>query len=372
VSLNLDVLIAGAGPAGLATALAVRLAGMSLMVLDRRRPPLDKACGESTMPAGVAALGNLGIPLRDRQAIPFRGIRFIKDGIFAEGRFVESFALGIRRTTLSQLLLERALSLCVTVRWGARIERRTNCSVRVANDTFHFKWLVGADGHNSQTRSLASIRPVNIHRRLGVSQHYKVDPWTDLVEVYWHERGQAYVTPIAFDETKVVLMGNDETLRITDVAELFPGLRDRLARAEPVGKPQYGVTASFGLRTITRNRTILIGDASGSVEAITGNSLSPALCQSLLLARALVRDDLNSYAVAHRRLLRIPQIMGRLLLAMGRRGWLQGRVAAALADESTAFTGLLAVHTEQISVLSVKRSIVAGLLVGSLLHEAGS
>ena len=50
-----DVIVVGGGPAGLAVAVNARLAGMSVTVLDRRRPPLDVACGEGVMPEGVAA-----------------------------------------------------------------------------------------------------------------------------------------------------------------------------------------------------------------------------------------------------------------------------------------------------------------------------
>jgi 2-polyprenyl-6-methoxyphenol hydroxylase-like FAD-dependent oxidoreductase len=72
-----DVLVVGARPAGLAAAIAARLQGLGVVVVDGARPPTDKACGEGLMPDGVAALERLGVVLGDDDVFPFHGIRFI-------------------------------------------------------------------------------------------------------------------------------------------------------------------------------------------------------------------------------------------------------------------------------------------------------
>jgi len=102
-----DLVIAGGGPAGLATAIAARLRGFQVIVLDRARPPLDKACGEALMPDGVAVLEGLGVDLRGVDSHPFRGIRYIDDLILAEGVFPGVPGLGVRRTELHGALRRR-------------------------------------------------------------------------------------------------------------------------------------------------------------------------------------------------------------------------------------------------------------------------
>ena len=52
-----EVLVVGGGPAGLATAIAARLRGLEVDVLDRRSPPIDKPCGEGLMPSGRLKIG---------------------------------------------------------------------------------------------------------------------------------------------------------------------------------------------------------------------------------------------------------------------------------------------------------------------------
>src|SRR5580658_6309391 len=71
-----DVVIIGAGPAGIAAAIAARQVGFRTTVLDARVPPMDKPCGEGILPHGVAALRTLGVHLDASVAVPFVGIRF--------------------------------------------------------------------------------------------------------------------------------------------------------------------------------------------------------------------------------------------------------------------------------------------------------
>ena len=115
-----DLAIVGGGPAGLATAIEARLAGLSVAVLDRRRPPLDKACGEGLMPDAVSRLAALGVEVAGR---PFRGIRYLDGATAAEGTFPGPPGMGVRRTALHAALVRRAEEVGVALRWGAHPRR---------------------------------------------------------------------------------------------------------------------------------------------------------------------------------------------------------------------------------------------------------
>ena len=99
---DVDLLVAGGGPVGLAVAIGARAAGLSVAVVEPRAVPVDKACGEGLMPAAVAALGRLGVPVTGR---PFVGIRYLSPGRAVAANFRAGPGLGVRRTTLHAALL---------------------------------------------------------------------------------------------------------------------------------------------------------------------------------------------------------------------------------------------------------------------------
>ena len=63
MNIRSEIIVVGAGPAGIVAAIAAQKRGKQVIVLDARKPPIDKPCGEGILPQGVAALKSLGISL---------------------------------------------------------------------------------------------------------------------------------------------------------------------------------------------------------------------------------------------------------------------------------------------------------------------
>ena len=124
----------------------------------------------------------------------------------------------------------------------------------------------------------------------------------------------------------------------------FPQLARRLGSAVVTGHGRGAVTMMQKLRHVQRENVALIGDASGSVDAITGEGLALGFRQALALADALERGDLSRYEAAHRKLARRPALMGRLMLVLDGRPRLRERTLRALASDARVFARLLAVH----------------------------
>ena len=95
---------------------------------------------------------------------------------------------------------------------------------------------------------------------------------------------------------------------------------------------------------VARGSVALIGEASGSVDAITGEGMALAFQQAIALGEALAAGDLAPYQAAHRRIGRLAGGMARLMLAMDRRPWFRRRVLRAFAAEPLLFPRLLAIH----------------------------
>jgi flavin-dependent dehydrogenase len=341
-----DVFVVGGGPAGLAVAIATRLKGFDVVVADVRRPPIDKPCGEGLMPDSFAALRRLGVTLDDvEQSFPFRGIRFHGSGVSVAAVFPEGPAVGIRRTRLHEILIQRAQEAGVSMFWGTRVNGVQGETVLLDGAAVRSRWVIGADGQNSRVRRWADLDAArHDSARYGFRRHYSVAPWTDHMEIYWGSGCQIYVTPVSSREVCVAVISRDSHLRFDNALPQFPELDSRLARASAFTVEHGSVSASRRLRRVFRHQTILIGDASGSVDAITGEGLSLSFHQSIALANALLDDDLEAYQAAHRRLMRRPAFMAGLMLSLDKFPWLRSPVLGAMAFEPVIFEKLLAVH----------------------------
>jgi flavin-dependent dehydrogenase len=352
--LSTDVFIAGGGPAGLAAGIAIRRRGLRVLLADPARPPIDKACGEGLMPNTVASLRLLGVKLCPGDAIPFRGIRFINGAETADGAFAEGYGLGIRRTVLHKALAERAVEAGVQCLWGERVTKIAPGEVWLDSRRVRCRWIIAADGQNSQVRKWAWLdrgRPQQI--RYGFRQHFCVSPWTDFVEVHWGNNCQIVVTPVRPDEVCLVATSGSPRIRLKEALVQCPEIVRRLKGESAITRDLGAITALRVLRTVHWDQIALVGDASGSVDSLTGEGLGLAFRQAEALAEAIACNHLARYQAAHRRINRFPEIMSRLLLALGNRPKLRRHTILALAKEPHLFARLLAVHTGTFSPSTV-------------------
>jgi flavin-dependent dehydrogenase len=342
-----DVLIVGGGPAGLATAIRARLAGLTATVLDRAVPPIDKACGEGLMPDAVARLREIGVEPR---GVPFRGIRYFDrgrsgHGVMAEGLFPHSGGLGVRRTELHAALVRRAEEVGVALRWGVKATGLGDEGVHSEQGTFAARWIVGADGLRSPVRHWAGLDGEDAAiPRFGVRRHFAMAPWSDFVEVFWGPECEAYVTPVAAGEVGVALLWSGRKAGFDELLASFPELAARLAGVPAASRDRGIGPLRQRARAVRKGNVALVGDAAGYFDAITGEGLAVALHESAALVAALVDGDLGGYAAAHRRINRLPNLMTGLVLGLERRPRLRARALRALAAEPALFSRLLGIH----------------------------
>ncbi|HEY2038888.1 MAG TPA: FAD-dependent monooxygenase [Edaphobacter sp.] len=340
-----DVFVCGGGPAGLAAAIAARLEGFDVVVADCFKPPIDKACGEGLMPDGLTALAALGVsPPEDRSGI-FCGIRFLEAGRSVEARFPHGVGRGLRRTTLHEILHRRASDLGVAFRWSTQVLEVSDGLVRTGEEQIQAKWVIGADGIHSRIRERLGLgRGRGLGRRIGLRQHFRVRPWSEFMEIHWSDWGQAYVTPIGPAEICVVVVGRVRVRSVEASLSWFPELAARLRDAEMENSQRGAITEGRSYDRVTSGCTALVGDASGSVDAIAGQGLTLSFLQSRELATALRRGDLNLYEKAHRRIRRVPMFMSRSMLLMDRFGPVRHWMQRVFHRDPQIFEQMLAVH----------------------------
>lgn len=388
--MSAEVLIIGGGPAGLAVAIAAAQAGFAVEVAEPCTGAIDKCCGEGLLPPAVRALQQLGISLDALQgeASSLRGIAFHLGQRHTAASFAPGVpGLGLRRTVLHRLLMRRAQAVGVRVTPAAgkivRMEQTTHAFV--GDEERRPRWIVGADGAQSAVRGVSGLEAASVvSRRFALRQHFEAKSAEDrhrneagmrMVDVHWAQGAQAYVTPVGCGRIGVAIVSTSRFANMDAALGSFPALSESLRGAVSCSKPRGAITTHRTLRRVHRDGVALVGDASGSVDAVTGDGLSLAFQQALLLGSALRGGALEGYQQGHAALMRPARMMSRALLAMGATPGLTAASMLALTYVPGLFEGLLSLHSgdrgEARRTPAAKPDIPPGFLYAAL-HVPGT
>ncbi len=358
-----DIAVVGGGPAGLAAAIACRLRGLSVTVLERAAFPVDKACGEGLLPPALRCLESLGVlPHLDRAGCaPFSSLRYVQeDGSMAEAQLPGAGGMGVRRLELSRALEARAREVGAVLhpRTGVRAHRRDADGMALETDAgvVRAKLLVAADGLSSPRRlaeGLADSRPLS-RPRFGIRRHLHLSATGPWVEIHAQPGVEAYLTPAGPNRLGVAFLWEHRAFgphtSFESLLARFPILSTRLASATA----DSAVLGAGPLQRLARSRVsdrlVLIGDAAGYLDAISGEGLSLAFAAALDLAalapaalakgadaRSLAPYD-RAYGQRFSHYVRVTSAM----LAMARRPRLRRRALRFLGSHPKQFSRLVA------------------------------
>ncbi len=356
-----DVAIVGGGPAGLACAIEAAQRGLRTVLFERRTIPSDKACGEGLMPAGVRALDRLGVRglLSPRDASPFLGVRYLQeDGSQAEGLLPPPGGLGVRRIALAGALALRAHAAGAELRDRVEVRGhlRTVGGVIVATSVgpVQASVLVAADGLTSPLRRAEKLdAPSAGPRRFGMRRHFQVAPWAPFVEVHFAEDAEAYVTPAGAGRVGVAFLWDERRLSgkvsFEGVLARFPALEERLAGAKADSLLRGAGPLLRRSRAQVADRFVLLGDAAGYVDAITGEGLSLALQSASILgellpsaiARGASTWALRPYERDYQRAYRRYAWLARALVELSAHPGARRRVVRLLGEHPSLFDRVL-------------------------------
>lgn len=372
VSKEVDVLIAGGGPGGLAAGIVLARAGLDTLLCEKGAFPVDKACGEGVMPTGWSHLQELGAArfLNDEHCAPIAGIRYVSpSGRVAAAPFAEGPGRGIRRSALSAALWRLARTVpALHIEEQTRAEPLARTAgrvvVRVGRRRIRARLLIGADGRHSHIRRWAGLDSASSSpQRWGVRRHFRLSPWHDTVDVHWSCEGvEAYVTPCGEEQVNVAFLwdksrcrrvrGGDELF--PSLLAVFPRLQARLAGAPPLSDVRATGPLAQPVRRTVADNVLLLGDAAGYLDAITGEGISLALSAALSLeetvapllrrGRAPRASELDAYERQHQTLYRPYHRLTALVLWLSRFPRLAEWSVRALAQEPTAFQRLLSAN----------------------------
>jgi flavin-dependent dehydrogenase len=332
----IDLLVAGGGPAGLATALHGARAGLEVVVVERRGGPIDKACGEGLMPHTVRQLECLGV---QPQGKPIRGISYLDGDRHVNAPFRSGTGRGVRRTTLHAALLEAATAASVGFVHD-EVGEITQDSTSVRAGDLRARYLVAADGlHSPIRRSLGLALPSGGPRRWGIRRHVQIAPWTDYVEVHWARGAEAYVTPVDDDCVGIAILTSRRGGFDMHLDE-FSALKDEV-HGRPHGPDRAAGPLRQKVRSRTAGRVLLVGDAAGYVDALTGEGLGIAFGAAELLVGCIATDRPGDYDRQWCRMSRRYRLLTAGLLKASGYGPLRSRIVPAATALPKIFAGIV-------------------------------
>ncbi|HYN75679.1 MAG TPA: NAD(P)/FAD-dependent oxidoreductase [Candidatus Limnocylindria bacterium] len=339
MSPDLDLLVVGGGPVGLVTALEAAKAGLAVAVAEPRTSPVDKACGEGLMPTALHQLQALGV---EPAGHPFHGITYVAGGRRVSADFPGGPGRGVRRLVLHEALSKAVadagvLVLPAAARLGA--VRPTHVEVQVGDEQLHTGYVAAADGLHSTIRSdLALGLPPRGRARYGLRRHWTVAPWSRNVEVYWSNEAELYVTPVDEHTVGVAILTSTKGRSFDDWLADFPEVAQRLRGRTPASDVRGAGPLEQRTRRRTAGRVLLVGDAAGYVDAITGEGMAVGFLSAAELVDAVLADDPAAYERGWSRSTRASRLLTLGLLRASQ----VGPVRRALVPAAEALPGLFA------------------------------
>lgn len=364
-----DVLIAGGGIAGSSLAIMLGRAGLRVELFERATFPREKPCGEGIMPAGVEVLKRLGLA----EAVggsPFFGVRYYLDTLSAEGRFpthngIPAEGRAQRRLHLDRVLFEAAANTSgVTAHCGYQVdgpifEARRVVGLNVNGQPHRGRLIVAADGLHSRLRSALGLEGKPPRRwRVGLRAHFQLPahreppPW---VEVFIGPDYELYTAPLPNNEVlvagladKQALTGNPKVIFDRWIHEQ-PVLWDRLQDAQPITELMGMSPLAQHPSAIVTAGAVLLGDAAGFLDPITGGGITQALLTSELLTRHILSGAdcqdrwLADYDRACTALLRDYTLLTQFVVSLAEHRWKARLMLHLLKRWPTLFSHLTGV-----------------------------
>jgi menaquinone-9 beta-reductase len=311
---QVDVLVAGAGPAGSATATLLARAGVSVLVVDRAAFPRDKACSEYMSPEAVRILARLGVVeiLEKAGAFPLEGMKVTGPrGATAHGKFALAGYRPFRPTglSISRRILDHELLAAARAAGAAVLERtsveellydQAGVAGAVVRDhtgqrhSLRARLTVGADGLRSVVARRLGRRNHGSSSRMAFVAHVaRVPGMGPSAELHFREDGYIGLNQIGHDQTNVALVVPSERAArarggvdrfFTETVGEFPGVRERVEAGEVV-RPVL-VTGPFAVWSakVIAPGALLVGDAADFFDPATGDGIYCALRGAELVA----------------------------------------------------------------------------------------
>jgi geranylgeranyl reductase family protein len=365
-----DVIIVGGGPAGSSAAITLAARGLRVLLLEEKRMPRPKLCGEFITPESFPTLERLGVLSTMMAAGAQRLTRLSL--VAASGKRVETrlaemsavadWAMSLSRARFDQILFERAREAGADCREGIAVKqclvdegraRGVEALSLADGQTVRYEAPLIIDASGRQSRLMVNRDERRAGQRgsrlYGLKAHFTdVDEINEQIELYFFPQGYGGLARVEDGLVNLCFIAGERSFhaaggdaqRIVEATVMRNALaRERLRAAKVVGKWHSVGPLAFGHRRLSQSGVLAVGDAAGMIDPFTGTGIQMALRTGELAAQAVLEAksegrgaDLFDRALSHYSEGYAREFGARLKVA----GWLR-RVAL-----STAIVGPMA------------------------------
>jgi len=299
-----DVAVVGAGPAGSTTAYRLARAHARVLLVDKLRFPRDKPCG-----GGLTMRAVRQLPFSVEPVVEDRITRArcrLKYGPVIERSSEQVLCLMTQRRGLDEFLVQQAVEAGATFRDGVRVEVESDRRVRVDGTSVEVDAVIGADGANGTTAKTLGLGGGIVN---GVALEGNL-PYERLPRNGWRGMLVLELATVPGGYGWIFPKGDHVNVGVGGWGFEGPRLRHHLR----VLCDHYGITLDElqqlrGHRLPMRRpetrlaggRALLVGDAAGVLDPVSGDGIYEALVTARLAAEHVLSDDLAGYEPAVRR-----------------------------------------------------------------------
>ena len=303
-----DVIIIGAGPGGSATATFLAQKNFKVLMLDRASFPRNKICGDGLPPRAVAALDRLGV--LDQVSAAGQHIDYFKliapNGKTMISSITEAaiekenaYMLAIPRMVFDDILVKNAVACGAELIEGCKVVGVENNAdgvvvkgvVNREPHAFHAKYAVIATGASmGLLKKLGFLDKNNMPEPIIAGRAYfeNADHDSSVFNFHFNEvtlPGYGWIFPLKDNKVNVgVGIMPGKSIQKHNIKSLFydfakrPYMKQVLVGATQLGEVQsYPIRTDFLTATVYQNRSLLVGEAAGLGNPLTGEGLDYAI-----------------------------------------------------------------------------------------------
>ena len=279
----MKVVIVGAGPAGLITALNLLRQGINPLILDKGSEVKSTACSEG---CSLQSLSQIPFNSKPYMSRILKGVKLVFPGGSVD--LVAKACAVLDRTSWLRGMAEEVRRRGGQLKLDSEVVDIGGDSIRLKNgENIGYHVLIGADGPNSAIAGYLGIR----HKLIAASQYQLALDTSnmDYIEFYFDKRF-ALGYPWIFPKVGVANVGIEGDFALLDAFLRYRGL-DK----QPIVKKESGAIPSSGIGKLVQQNIALIGDAASMPNPTSLGGLTPIICASQILARNI--NNLQAYEI---------------------------------------------------------------------------